>query len=404
MSPKIAIIGAGAAGLMASATILEENPNTDLTLIEKYNEIGKKVLITGGGRCNLTNAEDDLKTLIQNYPRSQNFLKFALYEFPPKKVMEWFEENDLKLKIEENKRVFPLSNKSADLINTFNNKIKNAKILLNSNVEKVYSKNNKFFIEIKTNEKTELIQVDKLLITSGGQYDVKRQKSSIGYETAKSFGHKISELKASLGAFIIKNTENLAGIAFKNIKIQLKTTETYTKTGDFLFTHKGVSGPAIFALSSLSAFDEISEEKPATLKLDLLPLINTEKLKSEIIEKSKNSKSSFQNLIAEYIPKKLAKQIYTQEKKCCEISQKELNQTVESLKNFNLKVTGRVNGEEFVTAGGIDTNEIDKKTMESKICKNLYFAGEVLNIDGFTGGYNLQAAWATGRIAGKNIK
>lgn len=400
---EITIIGAGASGLMAMTTILEKNSNRKITIIERNEKIAKKILLTGGGRCNLTNAEENIKKLLENYPRSKKFLKFALHEFSPEKTMEWFESKGIKLKIEDRKRVFPDSNKASTISDFFAEIIKthNINLLLNTNVLEIKKFSDHF--EIFTEKNSLPIKTKKLLITTGGIPHKIKGKLSFGYETAKKLGHKIIELKPGLTAFLSDETKDFAGISIKNTKIMLPHTQTYEFKGDILFTHKGLSGPGIFAISSLSAYDDISKEKPATIKIDLRPDKNIEELREEIKTKSKNSKSLFTNILSEYINKKIAKSIYQSEKKANEVSKKEINKIIEKIKNFEIIINGRVSGEEIVTIGGIDTKDINEKTMESKICPNLFFAGEILNIDGFTGGFNLQSAWSTGKIAGKHI-
>ncbi len=404
MQTEILIVGAGASGLMAAAQILEKNPNADLTIIEKYDQIGKKTLITGGGRCNLTNNEKDIKTLLNNYPRSKNFLKYALYEFSPEKVMDWFEHHGVALKTEENGRVFPVSNKSKDIVSVFEKLLQNTKILFNTQVFNIEKHESNFIVETFDGKTTTQILAKKIIISCGGKYDVKRQIEEIGYKTAKKFGHTIIETVGSLHSLVCADTKDFAGISFKAKRLTLKTTNTHEITGDFIFTHKGISGPGVFALSAMAAFDEISKEKSATLKIDFCPEIKFEDLKNEITGKCKNEKSEFTNILAQYLPKSLAKKLSPSHKKAHETGKKEINRTIEILKNFQLEITERLSGEEFVTAGGIDTKEINEKTMESKLIRNLYFTGEVLNVDGFTGGYNLQAAWATGYLAGKTLQ
>jgi len=399
---EITIIGAGASGLMAMAKILENAPQKKITIIERSDKIASKILLTGGGRCNITNAEDDIKKLLKNYPRSQNFLKFALYDFSPKKVMEWFEERGIPLKTEENKRVFPISNKASSVKELFEKIIKDhdVNLLLNSKPKSVKKQKDHFEIQLN-NEK--IIKTKKLLITTGGSFNPNPLNLAFGYQTAKNFKHKIIELKAGLTAFLSDETNDLAGLTLKNTNLTLKTKQNYKFKGDLLFTHKGISGPGIFALSSLSADENISKNNPAIIEIDLVPDKNEEELRKKIKEKAENSKSLFSNILSIFINKKIAKIIFPLDKKANEISKKELNQTIEKIKKFKIQISGRVNGEEIVTIGGIDTSEINEKTMESKLCPNLFFAGEILNIDGFTGGFNLQSAWATGKVAGQNI-
>lgn len=404
----IAIIGGGAAGMMCAATLAEKNSGVKIFLIEKNTILGRKVMISGGGRCNITTGVSDVSIVLTKYPRGKNFLKFAMYSFPPNKAFEWFENHGVPLKAEKDLRVFPKSNNGNDVVNAFEDifKIYNVKVLLGHNLLDV--KINGTVFELELADKS-IIKVDKLVLTTGGEAYRHTGSSGDGYSFAKKLGHTITDLAPSLNAFILKENwiRHLAGVSFKGCKLRINCSgKNHEFCGDFIFTHKGVSGPAIFALSSLAAFELKDTKRASKLFIDFFPGINYEKLKSIIINYWKKSPGKFfVNILDAIIPLSLAKVLCDElkiksDKKLGEIAKAELNRSVEFLKNMMLIIVDRAAGEEFVTAGGINLKEVNSKTMQSKICPGLYFAGEILNVDGFTGGFNLQAAWSTGRIAG----
>jgi hypothetical protein len=411
---KIGIVGGGASGMMAAAAAAEKaaifSDKIEIYLIERNPFLGCKVLLSGGGRCNLTTGIDDIKTLMKKYPRGSNFLKTAMYEFPPNKTREWFTSHGLPLKTEEDMRVFPVSNKARDVINLFEKIFteNNVKILFNHEVIKISKKDNEFLIEFANNHPS--LTVNKLILTTGGRPLSGIENPINGYSFAKDLGHKITKLTPSLTAFKIKEewSKALSGLSFKDTKLRIKASRTYEYSGPFLFTHKGVSGPAIFAISSLSAFENFTEESPAKLLIDFVPNKTYEELNKLILENiQKSPKKSVFYFMSDFLPKSLAKTIseilQIDNKPFSFLSKKDINHITEALKNTTLTITGRETGGEFVTAGGVDLIGVNKKTMESKICSGLYFAGEILDIDGFTGGFNLQFAWATGKLAGENL-
>ncbi|MFA5829833.1 MAG: NAD(P)/FAD-dependent oxidoreductase [Candidatus Gracilibacteria bacterium] len=423
MHKKTAIIGGGAAGLMAAATIEELAPETGVLLFEKNAQLGSKVLISGGGRCNVTTGIFDVKELLKNYPRGAKFLMSAMFRFPPEKVIEWFEDHGVKMKTEEDLRVFPASNNGKDIVGALGSGLKRAEagvagtgaqFFLNAIVEKIEKVGSdggkpkrggaKFKIFLKDGRNFE---VDSVIITTGGNAYRQTGSTGDGYAFAKSLGHSITKLAPSLHSFLVKDTwvSKLAGVAFKKAKI---TVGKYERTGSFVFTHKGVSGPAIFALSSMAAYEDFSPEKPLKININFFPEEKPEELKKRfILLTEQNGKKFLVNFLDLFLPKSLAEVF-------CEILKIAPKHTVATLnksqrdailglfQNMKLEATGRGAGDEFVTAGGVDSSEVNTNTMESKICPGLYFAGEILDIDGFTGGFNLQAAWATGRLAGEN--
>ncbi|KKQ28051.1 MAG: nAD(FAD)-utilizing dehydrogenase [Candidatus Magasanikbacteria bacterium GW2011_GWC2_37_14] len=407
---RIAIIGGGAAGMMCAATICEENPEVEVFLIEKNSTLGKKVLLTGGGRCNLTTGISDLKLVLKNYPRGEKFLQSAMHNFSPEAVYEWFENHGLSLKCEKDNRVFPQSNNSQDVVKVFTNIFTKhqTNLILNSEVKKVVKKAGEFKITFRSGKE---LLVDKVVLTTGGFAYHQTGSTGDGYTLAESLGHSVSPLAPSLSSFVTQEpwSHTLAGLSFSEAILKVSNLKTQTVSGPFIFTHKGLSGPAVFALSSLLAFQDCNQKSPIKITLDLFPNEKLEILIKKIKEiMMKNPKKSFKNNLTNLIPSSLIEVIGKElklplEKKSAEISKEQIQVVVNFVKGFLLTIVGKTTGEEFVTAGGVELSEVNQRTMESKIVPGLYFAGEILNIDGFTGGFNLQAAWTTGRSAGFGV-
>lgn len=407
---KIAIIGGGAAGMMTAATINENNGETEVFLIEKNDSLGKKVIISGGGRCNVTTGLQDVNTVLKKYPRGEKFLNSAMRQFSPQTTYAWFEEHGVPLKCEKDLRVFPASNNGKDIVKVFEKIFaeNKTKLLFKHQVTKITKQDKNFLINFKTQK---ALEVDKVVFAFGGQAYRQTGSTGDGYSLAESLGHHTTELAPSLSSLITKEKwpTLIAGLSFTKTTFTTKASKKYSFTGPFVFTHWGISGPAVFALSSLIAFEKFSPNKPIKISLDLLADLKAEQMITDLKKFiTVNPNKLFKHALQQFVPLSLAtitlQQInITENKKNNELSNKELNQTVNWLKNIPLTIIDRKAGDEFVTAGGIDLNEINPSTMESKICPGLYFAGEILNIDGFTGGFNLQASWATGFLAGKNI-
>lgn len=409
---RIAIIGGGAAGMMAAATINEESPETEVFLIEKNDGLGKKVIISGGGRCNVTTGITDLKIITKKYPRGEKFLISSLHRFSPEDVQNWFESHGIPLKCEGDLRVFPVSNDGRDVVRVFEEIFSdsNTKILKKSAVVSIQRNNNndKFVINIKDQPD---IQTDYVILCLGGQAYRHTGSTGDGYSLAESLGHHITPLAASLNSFVTTESwpASLSGVSFERATITAQRESKYTFTGPFLFTHRGISGPAVFALSSLIAFEDYTPKNPFPIFIDLLPDIKIDdlilKFKNIIKE---NPKKNFKTILHAFVPRSVV-EIFEKEfglpleKKSAEVSNKHVQAVVEKLKQLPLHAVGRGAGDEFVTAGGVKLEEVNPSTLESLICPNLYFAGEILAIDGFTGGFNLQAAWATGHAAGESI-
>lgn len=440
---KVAIVGGGAAGLMASAAILESNTPVEIFLIDKNDGLGKKVIISGGGRCNLTTGLQDLKIVLTKYPRGSKFLTSAMHKFSPLDVYHWFESHGVPLKIEADLRVFPSSNDGHDVVGVFEKlfKASNVKLVLNTQVSSLKKLGQGFEVEINNVETSrrdvsfptktsrrdvstpKTLLVDKVILTTGGQAYRQTGSTGDGYSLAASLGHTITELAPSLSALLTQETwpAKVAGLSFQNVSLTSASEQgsvssgqsgrggrlgRYRTLGPLLFTHKGISGPAVFAFSSLVAFEKFDAKQPLEIAIDLFPDKTTVELTSSVETiKLANPKKSWINVLAEFVPKSLAEIICQElklngEKRSHDINKKDLARCVGWLKAVPLHIVSRNAGDEFVTAGGVDLKEVDPSTMQSKICPGLYFAGEILDIDGFTGGFNLQSAWATGHLAG----
>lgn len=402
-----AIIGGGAAGMMCAAAINEQNPEAEVFLIEKNDSLGKKVIISGGGRCNITTGIQDVRIVLGKYPRGSKFLSSAMHLFSPLAVQQWFEDRGVALKCEADLRVFPVSNQGKDVVAAFEKifAANNTKVLFKHCVQEIKKDGHRFIIHFKNQPS---LTVDKVIMALGGQAYRQTGSTGDGYGLAESLGHRITELAPSLSSLTSKESwpAEVAGASFTKTAFKARGKRNYKFIGPFVFTHWGVSGPAVFALSSLIAYEKFSASEPIKIYLDIAPdlSINEVLFKIESFTKS-NPKKLFKYALRQVAPLSLAVIAADQvgirrEKKNYEISKQELQQAAEWFKRLPLTIIGRRPGDELVTAGGVDLAEVDSSTMESKICPGLYFAGEILNIDGYTGGFNLQASWATGRLAG----
>lgn len=407
---KVAIIGGGAAGLMATATLIESAPEAEIFLIEQNASLGKKVIISGGGRCNVTTGIQDVRTVLTKYPRGNKFLSSAMYTFPPEAVYAWFEDHGVPLKCEDDMRVFPRSDEGHDIVGVFENLFASAKvhIMLKSAAIEIEKDGAGFIVHLKDKEP---LNVDVVMLATGGQAYRHTGSKGDGYAFAISLGHTITKLAPSLNSFTTQESwpAELSGLSFVNAKITADRGNGFTFTGPFLFTHRGVSGPAVFALSSLVAFEHYEKNEPLKVGIDLFPDESEEELFKRITSKAKEfSKKNAVNVLAMLVPKSLVHILISEldvseDKKMSGLPFKEVRTITAWLKHIPLNVIGRGAGDEFVTAGGVELSEINPSTMESKITPGLYFGGEIMNVDGFTGGFNLQASWAAGRLAGLSI-
>lgn len=402
MKQSIAIIGGGAAGMMAGAVLIENNTPADIHLFDANKNLGVKVIISGGGRCNVTTGITNQNTLKKHYTRGIPFLNAALSKFSPQKCYEWFESRGVPLKNESDNRVFPQSDDGKDIVGVFE-KLFHKKITIHfqSRVKHIQKMKDRFAITTENSSHT----VDYVVIATGGNAYRKTGSQGDGYHFAESLGHSITPLGPSLNSFFTEEQwpKNVSGIALPNATLSFKKTSV---TGPFLFTHFGISGPSTFALSSHLAFEKISKQSPLTITLHVDKSIPW---KSHLANNATNGKKQIKTLLSQKIPKRLTNEILTlsnieQETKLADIPTENRKKLFQYLNNgFELTLTARRPGDEFVTAGGVNTDEINPQTMESLITPKLYFAGEVMDIDGVTGGFNLQSSWATGHLAGKSI-
>ena len=399
------IIGAGAAGLFAASQL---NDNVKTLIIERNEIVGKKLLITGKGRCNITN-NCDVKELLENTVVNRKFLTNAFYNYTAYDAIDFFNNLGLKTKIERGNRVFPVSDKASDVVHILKKTAlssHNKKIVYNSRVKSVIKKDDVFIVKTE-GERT--FMSSKLLLATGGKSYPRTGSSGDGYSIAKSFGHTIIPFKPALVPFEIKEewVKKLQGLSLKNVSINIfdEKKSYYTDFGEMLFTHFGVSGPIIL---SASAF--VKSPKDKTLSIDLKPALSEEKLNERILrEISAHPKRSMAFLMKTLLPKKMIP-IFIEllnidlEKQLAQLSKKDRKKIVHLLKNLNITFTKfRSIKEAIITSGGISTKEINPKTMESKLVSGLYFAGEIIDCDALTGGFNLQIAWSSAYMVGKII-
>ena len=409
MKKKVIVVGAGAAGLMAAGRAAEKGH--EVHLYEKNNRIGKKILITGKGRCNVTN-DSDVQGLLDNIPGNPYFMYSAFYQLDSFGTQEFFRNLGLELKVERGKRVFPVSDRSLDVVLALEKYIKQNKVKLHleSPVESILMEEGRAAgIRLK-NGKEE--KADGVIVCTGGLSYPGTGSTGDGYRFAKAAGHHVTKLYPSLVP--LKTAEDwcreLMGLSLKNIEITIKNKKgkkVYTDFGEMLFTHFGVSGPVIL---SASRHIILTIDEGYKLYIDLKPAMDEKKLDARLLRDfEKFANKDFVNALDELLPQKLIPVIIAlaeidPRKKVNSITKEERKHLVSLLKALPLTITG-VTGynEAVVTCGGIETDEIDPSTMESKLVKNLHFAGEVLDVDAYTGGFNLQIAFSTGYTAGEFV-
>ena len=416
---KTVVIGGGPAGMIAGIKSAEEG-NT-VTILEKNENLGKKLLITGKGRCNITSSLN-IKEFINNIPGNGKFLYSAFENFNNNDIINLLKQEGLEVKQERGNRIFPTTDNAKDVLNALLKKIKKLKIeiKLKVKVDKIIVKEKKA-IGVIYNEKEE-IYADKIILATGGQSYPTTGSTGEGYKMAKEIGHTIEEIKPSLVPLEInqKNEcKTMQGLSLRNIGIKIIDTEKnkiiYEDFGEMLFAHFGVSGPIIISSSAhlvrYKKIEELFRKRKIKLLIDLKPAITKEKLNERILRdfqeiKNKQVKNSLDKLLPQkMIPVILDRVGINQNKKVNEITKEERQKIIEILKGFNLEISGfRPIQEAIITAGGVSTKEINPKTMESKIIKNLYFAGEIIDVDAYTGGFNLQIAYSTGYTAGAMLE
>ena len=406
---KVVVVGGGAAG--SYAAIAAAKNGHDVILIEKNEKIGKKIYITGKGRCNLTNASD-MEVLFSNVMSNRKFLYSAFYACDNNSVIDFFETNGMPTKIERGNRVFPLSDHSSDVISILTKVLmkEKVKLLFNTSVKDILI--NEGIVSGVVLSDNSKILADSVIIATGGLSYRTTGSTGDGHEIAKKSGHNIVECTPSLVPFNIKEkwVKDLQGLSLKNTAITIYNgkKKIYEDFGEMLFTHFGVSGPMILSASS-SIKPALFKEK-LEMVIDLKPALTNEQLDKRILRDFETEKNrQFKNSINKLLPQKLVPVIIglsgiNPEKKVNEISKEERLALTKVIKNLTLSVNGlRDWNEAIITKGGISVKDVNPSTMESKVIKNLYFAGEVLDLDAMTGGYNLQIAWSTGFLAGISI-
>jgi hypothetical protein len=400
------VIGGGPAGIMAAGAAAGRGH--DVTLIEKNKQLGKKLFITGKGRCNITNASP-ISEFFDNIISNREFLYSSLYTFDNEAIIRLLESYGLNTKVERGNRVFPESDKSSDVIKAFQKYLDHmgAEVLLNSMVSHVYMEDNIFMVVLTTGEK---MQFDRLVIATGGASYPATGSEGDGYKMARAFGHTVTELKPSLVPIELEEPwlKDLMGLSLKNVTLRAYSDKKLINEefGEMIFTHFGISGPIVLTMSN---HINRLKNKPV-LTLDLKPALDDETLDNRLLRDFQEYKNKqLKNALNDLLPQKLIPLIIQvsgiyPEKTVHQITREERSKLLEAIKAFPLQFKGfRPLDEAIVTSGGIKVQEVNPSTMESRIVPGLYFAGEIIDIDALTGGYNLQIAYSTGYLAGINV-
>ncbi|MCI9560027.1 NAD(P)/FAD-dependent oxidoreductase [Clostridiaceae bacterium] len=408
---NVVIVGGGAAGMMAAVAAARSGHL--VRIYEKNEKLGKKIYITGKGRCNVTNA-CETEELFAGMVSNPKFLYSGFYGFTSQDMMRFLEENGCPVKVERGNRVFPVSDKSSDVIRAITGQLSRlgVEICLGQEVSGLMARDGQIQgIGLKKGERK--VPADAVIVASGGLSYPSTGSTGDGYEFARSVGHKVTELSPALTPLEVREqtlVQDLQGLSLKNVRVQIWDGKKirYEAFGEMLFTHFGVSGPVILSASSYVAKE--LKKRAMVLTVDLKPALDLEQLDSRILRDFEGMKQKmFKNALGLLLPSKLIPVIVGQseippEKPVNAISRKERRQLAERIKNFRLTLTGlRGYREAIITQGGVSVKEINPKTMESKLIRGLHFAGEVLDLDGVTGGYNLQIAWSTGYLAGRSV-
>ena len=414
---NVIVIGGGPAGMMAAITAAEYGNN--VTIIEKNSDFGKKLLITGKGRCNITSSLY-MSEFIKNTPGNGQFLYSALQNYTNTDIIDFLKNQGLEVKEERGNRIFPVTDKSIDVLNCFKSKINELKIkkLFNTRVQKILVQNGEV-LGVRTDK--EIIQTDKIILATGGKSYPLTGSTGDGYLIAKNIGHKVTEIRPSLVPLVIyeKNEcKEMQGLSLRNVGIKIidesKNKLIYEDFGEMILTHFGISGPTILSGSAhlvrYKEIDNLMKEQKIKLQIDLKPALTEEQLDERILRDFKEFKNKqFKHALDKLLPQKMIpivikKTKINEEKRVNEITKEERRNLVKVLKKFELTIKDfRPVEEAIITSGGINIKEINPKTMESKLVKGLYFAGEIMDVDSYTGGFNLQIAYSTGYTAGMHV-
>lgn len=412
---KIIIIGGGAAGMMAAIATAQNGCHVDL--FEKNEKLGKKIYITGKGRCNVTNASD-METMLNQVVTNRKFLYSAFYRFTNEDMMKLLEQCGCPLKVERGNRVFPVSDKSSDVISALQGELKrlHVSIHLRKEVQQLLtssdseSENVCSGIQLADGKK---YYADAVIVATGGISYPSTGSTGDGYRFAKAVGHRITERRPALVPLTVQEAwvKELQGLSLRNVEVTIFSgkKKLYQEFGEMLFTHFGVSGPAVLSASSIVG--KKLEKQPLTMQIDLKPALSEEQLDARILRDFNAAKNKqFKNALGGLYPAKLIPVIIrlteiSPDKPVNEILRPERQKIISITKKLSLTLTGvRDYNEAIITQGGINIKEINPTTMESKLVSGLYFVGEVLDLDALTGGYNLQIAWSTGYAAGNSIR
>ena len=417
---KTVVIGGGPAGMMGGVYLARAGH--EVHILEKNEKLGKKVYITGKGRCNITSSLP-IEEFIQNVPGNGMFLYSSFNNFTNQDIIELLKKEGLHVKEERGRRVFPTTDNAKDVLNALIKLLKkaNVQIKTNAKVEKILVQDGKVTgLQANINGQKQTINADKIILATGGKSYPVTGSTGDGYELAKQLGHTITTIKPSLIPLTAKREDlelckELQGLSLINVSIKLidtsKNKVIYEDFGEMLFTHWGVSGPIILSGSAhllrYKNVEELLSKGQIELSINLKPALTAEKLENRLLRDFEAQKNKeYKNSLNDLLPKKLIEPIIRlsgidREKQVNSITKQERKNLVSLLQDFRIKISGfRPIEEAIVTSGGISTKEINPKTMESKLIKGLYFAGEIIDVDAYTGGFNLQIAWSTGYTAG----
>ena len=400
---KVIIIGGGPAGMLAA--IKSKKEKNKVTIIEKNKILGKKMLITGKGRCNITSGVD-MSEFIKNVPSNGKFLYSSFKNFTNKDILKLL---NIPVKLERGNRYFPVSDKAKDVVDALEKELSGVEIVTNTSAIEIITKNNEA-IGVKTNKGD--FFADKIILATGGKSYPLTGSTGDGYEMAKKLGHTITQIKPALVPLVAKKEskiqcQQMQGLSLRNVGLKLFNNNKliYEDFGEMLFTHYGVTGPIILSASSHLVRQELKNPR---IEIDLKPALTDEKLDERILRDFETEKNKeFRNSLDQLLPQKMIPvilEILQINKKVNEVKKVERQKLVRTLKHFSIEIEGfRDISEAIITSGGINVKEINPKTMESKLIKNLYFAGEIIDVDAYTGGFNLQIAYSTGYTAGIGV-
>lgn len=400
---KVIIIGGGPAGMLAA--IKSKKEKNQVTIIEKNKILGKKMLITGKGRCNITSGVD-MSEFIKNVPSNGKFLYSSFKNFTNKDILKLL---NIPVKLERGNRYFPVSDKAKDVVDALEKELSGVEVLTNTSATEIITKNNEA-IGVKTSKGD--FFADKIILATGGKSYPLTGSTGDGYEMAKKLGHTITKIKPALVPLVAKKEskiqcQQMQGLSLRNVGLKLFNNNKliYEDFGEMLFTHYGVTGPIILSASSHLVRQELNNPR---IEIDLKPALTEEKLDERILRDFETEKNKeFRNALDQLLPQKMIPvilEILQINKKVNEVKKVERQKLVRTLKHFSIEIEGfRDISEAIITSGGINVKEINPKTMESKLIKNLYFAGEIIDVDAYTGGFNLQIAYSTGYTAGIGV-